>query len=266
MSLDPAPPVSKGNLLVHPIENGIARLSLNRPNKMNAIDINLADSLTAAIKNTQDSDGRVVLIDAVGPHFCTGADMIEMASIESQDAWAKTLSTYRSMYEAVAGATGVTIASIRGNTLAGGLELALACDLVIASSDAVLGDFHSNHDLIPGGGATVLLPRLVGERRAKYLLFTGKTMNAEEALAAGLVNEVVEPSRLDTRSLELATGIAGRPSKTLSTLKDLVDRPLRAETSDGRDREIEASVEYFGSPSFRDGFSRFMSNNRNQGK
>jgi enoyl-CoA hydratase/carnithine racemase len=208
----------------------VAWLSLNRAEAMNALSERVLDALAAHLADIEDErDVRVVVVTATGRAFCAGADLKEVLGPDGKVDPARLLAFEKGAAETFAMLASLpkpVIAALNGITMAGGLELALHCDLVVASADARLGDGHINYGLLPGAGGAARLPRVVGPTRAKYLAFTGELVTAKEAQAMGLVNEVVPADQLVTRAEELATTIARRSPSALRLFKQAIDDGL----------------------------------------
>jgi enoyl-CoA hydratase/carnithine racemase len=205
-------------------------LTLNRPQALNALTATLVDSLTAAIEHgDRDPDVRAIVLTGEGRGFCAGADLKDSAkrTHESGAEFVKRMGELTNLIESC----GTTIiAAINGIAVAGGLELVLSCDLVVAAESAVLGDAHSNYAMFPGGGATVRLPRKIGMNNAKYLMLTGETLPAREWMALGLVSQVVADGELHDSVAELAERLASKSPLVLARMKqamnDSLDQPL----------------------------------------
>jgi enoyl-CoA hydratase len=198
-----------------------AILTIDRPERRNAVDAETATELLEGFQNFERDDGaRVLVLTGAGPEaFCAGADLKAIAEVGDGDL-AERIEAVSERPEGPMGFTRLaaskpTIAAISGWCLAGGLELALWCDLRVASESARLGypERRWGVPLIDGG--TQRLPRIVGQGRALELILTGRIIDASEALGWGLVNEVVEPGRHLDRALELAEGLAGFPQETM---------------------------------------------------
>jgi enoyl-CoA hydratase len=198
-----------------------AILTIDRPERHNAVDAETATELLEGFQNFERDDGaRVLVLTGAGPEaFCAGADLKAIAEVGDGDL-AERIEAVSERPEGPMGFTRLaaskpTIAAISGWCLAGGLELALWCDLRVASESARLGypERRWGVPLIDGG--TQRLPRIVGQGRALELILTGRIIDASEALGWGLVNEVVEPGRHLDRALELAEGLAGFPQETM---------------------------------------------------
>jgi enoyl-CoA hydratase/carnithine racemase len=151
-----------------------------------------------------DNDVRVIIITGAGPKaFCAGADLKERATLNDQQV-KEFILTIRNLFTNIEYLPKPVIAAVNGIALGGGTELALACDIRIASTTATMGLTETRLAIIPGAGGTQRLPRLVGRGKAKELIFTGRRVGAEEALSIGLVNQVAEPEKLLDACLEMA--------------------------------------------------------------
>jgi enoyl-CoA hydratase/carnithine racemase len=195
-------------------EAGIVVLTLNRPASMNSLNT----KLVSAIKNEMDEAAfdnsiRVIIITGAGPQegkkasFSSGADLMERRTMSDDDV-KRFIAAIRESMTSIENVPMPVIAAINGFALGGGLEIALAADLRIASANAVMGLTETSLAVIPGGGGTQRLPRIVGLGKAKELIYTARQIDAQEALEIGLVNRVVEPSDLMEASLFLAREIA----------------------------------------------------------
>jgi enoyl-CoA hydratase/carnithine racemase len=176
---------------------GILTLTLNRPEVMNSLNFPLLHALRDQIESLRfRTDVRVVIITGSGDKaFCAGADLKERATL-SPDKVKEFIFTIRNLFTAIEQLNKAVIAAVNGIALGGGTELALASDIRIASSNATMGLTETRLAIIPGAGGTQRLPRLVGKGKAKELIFTGRRIAAQEALAIGLVNRVCEPTAL----------------------------------------------------------------------
>ncbi|MCK1513209.1 enoyl-CoA hydratase/isomerase family protein [Bradyrhizobium sp. 190] len=204
-------------------------LKLNRPQALNALTASLVDALTRAIENAQrDSGVRVIVLTGEGRAFCAGADLKDPAR-GSPEAGADFVKAIGALTEVIEASAKPVIAAINGIAVAGGLELVLACDLVIAAESARLGDAHSNYALFPGAGATVRLPRKVGLNNAKHLMFTGDMRPASAWMALGLVSEVVADDGFIDAVSALAAKLAAKSPLVLARMKqalnDALDQP-----------------------------------------
>jgi enoyl-CoA hydratase/carnithine racemase len=206
------------------VADGVAMLTLNRPERGNGVVPEMARDMLAALETLeQDGTVRVLVLTGAGQQFCAGADLVEF-----QRYIAEQLPISHEPYNArvlwpvtqrLVGCRLPVIAAINGGATAGGLDLALACDMRIASTRAKMGETYIKLGLNPGNGGTYFLPRLVGSGLAAELTFTGDLIDAQRALEIGLVNRVVEPDALLTEATALATRIAAYPRLALEATK-----------------------------------------------
>ena len=218
----------------------IAELALDRPEAMNAVSTQLAADLVAACAELSADQGvRVVLVVSTSSKaFCVGADLKERRSFTDADLMQQR-PVARAAYGGVLNLPMPTIAVVEGFALGGGLEIALSCDLIIAGSAAVVGLPEVSVGVIPGGGGTQLLTRRVGWSRAAGMIFTARRVTASEAVALGVVDEVVEAGTARGRGLELAGQIAAnspvglRQAKRAMRLGSDVDLATGLEVEDG---------------------------------
>jgi enoyl-CoA hydratase/carnithine racemase len=202
-------------LLTERTDDGILILTLNRPEAMNCFNFDLLAVLADTIKECNfDMDLRCIIItgtktgdDPKKWSFSTGADLKERRTL-TQDQVRRFIFTIRNTFTAVEQVRVPVIAAINGFAFGGGTELALACDIRIASSNVLMGLTETSLAIIPGAGGTQRLPRIVGVAKAKELIYTARRFNAQTALEIGLVSKVVEPDKLMEASLEMAREIA----------------------------------------------------------
>jgi enoyl-CoA hydratase/carnithine racemase len=201
-------------LLQERTEDGILILTLNRPETMNCFNSDLLAALAEVIREANfDTTLRCIIItgasggDPKKISFSTGADLKERRGM-TQDQVRRYVFTIRNTFTAIEQVRVPVIVAINGFAVGGGLELALACDIRIASSNAVMGLPETGLAIIPGGGGTQRLPRIIGVARAKELIFTARRIDAKTALEIGLVNRIVEPDQLMPAALEMAREIA----------------------------------------------------------
>lgn len=204
-------------------------LKLNRPEALNALTASLLASLIREIEEAQqDTSVRVIVITGEGRAFCAGADLKHSAK-RTPESGAEFVKATGALTELIEASRKPVIAAINGIAVAGGMEIVLACDLVVAAESARLGDAHSNYALFPGGGATVRLPRKIGLNNAKLVMFTGDMRPASEWKAFGLVNEVVADADLIDAVSTLAEKLAAKSPLVLARMKqalnDSLDQP-----------------------------------------
>jgi len=205
--------------------DGVCRFTLARPDAMNALNRETVQAIARAASSLPD-DARVVIFAALGDRaFCAGADLKERAGM-NEDEVADAVSRISQAMQAVAEIQVPTIAVLNGAALGGGFELALACDIRIASSTAVMGLPEATLAIIPGGGGTQRLPRVAGVARAKELIFTGRRISAAEALQYGIVHEVIAPDELRTRAEAIARTIAANGPIAVRAAKEAILRGM----------------------------------------
>ena len=211
-------------LYFEPVADGTVLLTLNRPDRGNGVVPELAEDLSAALGELEtDRAVRVLIITGAGKQFCAGADLKEMQTYlrdrlraEHEPYNARVL---HPVTQRIVAFRAPVIAAINGGATAGGLDLALACDIRIASERAKLGETYVNLGLAPGNGGSYFLPRLVGSGIAAELALTGRLVDAQRALELGLVNRVVAHDRLLDESTELAAEIAAKPRRAIEATK-----------------------------------------------
>jgi enoyl-CoA hydratase len=200
---------------------GVATLTLDRPEAMNALSSELREALTRAFRELQAADDvRVAILTGAGRAFCAGLDLKELSEA-GLDQGADLAGG--GVIDAVAAFEGPIIGAINGHAITGGFELALACDLLIASTEAKFADTHVRVGLLPGWGLSQKLSRLIGVSRAKEISLTGNYVGAEQAEAWGLVNRVVPPDELLPCCRALAADMASCPPGILEGYKRLID-------------------------------------------
>lgn len=221
-------------VLLREQSNGILTLTLNRPEAINALTTEMLRELSQALKEAAAPEVRVVVLRGAGRGFCSGQDLREFAG--QRISYKNHLRNYRAVVEGLAGLEKPVIAAIHGAAAGAGLSLALACDLRIASSDAVLTTGFSRIGLIPDAGMNYHLPRMVGYAKAFELEVLSERLKAEEALALGLVNRVVPAESFAEEVARLAGELAQGPTKTYGLIK----RALRCSAG----ASLEEMLEY----------------------
>lgn len=235
-------------------DDGVAIVRLQNP-KVNAISSEVLRQIRAACDALRADLPGAVVITGGDRLFAAGADISEFSGPDE----ARTIGgLFLDAFNAVASLPRPTIASISGFALGGGCELALACDFRIASTKAKLGQPEILLGIIPGGGGTQRLTRLVGPARAKDLIFSGRQVRADEALQIGLIDRVVEPEDLDAAALSWAAELAAGPSTAIALAKAAIDRGLEGSLAAGLDLEQELFVEVFGTDDARIGVASFL--------
>ena len=217
--------------------DAVACVSLNRPSAMNALSMALRHSIVAAVDAlSRDPSVRVLVLTGTGRAFCAGLDLRELPGLRVAE----------NLFEAdpiaaIGRFPGPVIGAINGVAVTGGLELALACDVLLASSEARFADTHARVGVIPGWGLSQKLPRLIGISRAKEMAFSGNFVSAEQAERWGLVNRVVEPDALMPQAMALAADMASSVEGMLPVYKRLIDDGYATSFGDGMKLEAQAT-------------------------
>ena len=234
--------------------DGVAVVRLDNP-KVNALSSELLRQLEAAATALADDPPGAVVVTGGDRLFAAGADIAEFGG---PDEAREIGGQFLQAFDAVASIPRCVIAAISGFALGGGCELALACDLRIASTRAKFGQPEVLLGIIPGGGGTQRLARLVGPSKAKELILTGRQVGAEEALRIGLVDEVVEPTDLDDRAHALAAQLAAGAVVAQGLAKRAIDRGLQGSLAAGLDLEQELFAASFATEDARIGVASFL--------
>ena len=241
------------------VDCGIATLTLNRPDKRNAISYELIDDLLRALEEAKNSSVQVLILTGAGKAFCSGMDLDNLKALAARtpkqtfDDSRKMAGLFRSLYDFPK----PTIAAVNGAAVAGGTGLATLCDFTLAAAEAKFGYTEVRIGFVPAIVSTFLI-RQVGEKIARDLLLTGRLFDAQEALRIGLVNEVVPAEKLLDRAREFAMQIMENSPSSLAYTKHLLSEHARAEL----DSQIEAAVRENASiratADFREGVTSFL--------
>jgi enoyl-CoA hydratase/carnithine racemase len=241
------------------VEGGIGTIRLDRP-PMNALSRQVQEEIRAAADEASErSDVRAVVVYGGEKVFAAGADVKEMARwtyAQVVDEGARL----QSSFTAVAGIPKPTVAAITGYALGGGLELALCCDFRVAGDNAKLGQPEIQLGVIPGAGGTQRLPRLVGPSRAKDIVYTGRFVGADEALAIGLVNKVVAPDDVYAEARAMVERFVTGPSYALRAAKEAIDRGLDVDLATGLEIERLQFTGLFATEDQAIGMTSFVEN------
>jgi len=237
------------------LENGIAELELNRPEARNAINLQMVREVNAALDALLQRDElrAVIVHGSGGKAFASGADIAELRERTHREAF---LAINASLFQRLDDFPRPTIAAIEGFALGGGLELALACDLRVASRSARVGLPEATLGIYPAAGGTSRLPRLVGLGRAKDLVFTGRILDAEEAFALGIFERLCEPGRALPTTRELASSIAANDPLALQVAKMALNSVARGGDPAAVERLGQALL--FDSPEKRERMTAFL--------
>jgi enoyl-CoA hydratase/carnithine racemase len=239
------------------VDGGIGTIRLDRP-PMNALNVQLQDELRAAAQDASEHDEIAAVVLHGGPKvFAAGADVKEMATWTQADMVRRSVALQASI-TAVARIPKPVVAAVTGYALGGGCELALAADFRVCGDNARLGQPEILLGIIPGAGGTQRLPRLVGPARAKDLIFTGRFVDAAEALAIGLVDQVVPPDDVLDAARALAARFVAGPALALRAAKEAVDAGLEVDLATGLEIERAQFCGLFATADRSAGMASFL--------
>lgn len=242
------------------VEGRVGVIQLSRPDKFNAIGEQAVDAIRAAVEafEAPGSGVRVILINSSGPHFCTGADLDESRGrIADADKLRGFLERVHETLGRLESSPLPVVGACQGYALAGGLELLLACDVVIAARNARFGDQHVQYGLVPAWGGSQRLPRLIGLRRSLDLMYSGRWIDAETALGWGLVNQVTPDDTLVETALDYCHRLAARSRPGTSAMKALARQGLGTSLEAGLRMERERVMEAMAGPDVTEGLAAF---------
>jgi len=230
--------------IIYTKKEGIATITLNRPDRLNAFGPDMMDSLYRAVEDaSKDKEVRVIILTATGRAFCSGADVKAMAARfdqpEAQEDSRPPEAQRTSLYLLFQKCQKPIIAAVNGVAVGGGLDLACACDIRIASDQARFAEVFIRRGMIPASGGTYFLPRLVGLDKALQLIWTGDMVDAKEAERIGLVTMVVPHDELEIATMELAEKLAKGPPLAIQMAKRVV--------YEGLNMDLEETLKYVGS-------------------
>jgi enoyl-CoA hydratase/carnithine racemase len=246
-----------GELVRLEIDNGIGTIRLERP-PMNALNIQVQEELRAAAAEASADDAvRAVVVYGGERVFAAGADIKEMADMSYVD-MAKRAGALSSAFDAVAKIPKPVVAAITGYALGGGCELALACDWRVMADDAKMGQPEIKLGVIPGAGGTQRLARLVGPARAKDLIFTGRMVDATEALAIGLADEIVPADEVYSAAVARVAAYAEGPAAAIAAAKLAIDGGLDRDLAGGLAWESQLFAALFATDDKQEGMAAFV--------
>jgi 2-(1,2-epoxy-1,2-dihydrophenyl)acetyl-CoA isomerase len=242
------------------LDHGIKRITINRPERRNALDPETSRMLLDAIRWSADDGTRVIVLTGARESFCAGADLVSASSAarEGFDVTAWLRETTNPTILAMRELPIPIIARVHGPAVGVGCNLALASDLIIASEHATFAQVFVKVGLVPDGGSTYLLPHLVGYHKAFELMALGELVTAKDAHALGIVNRLVPTPALDCVVDEMAKRLAHGPATALAHLKRGLTAVDRQHLVAALDREAVSQADCIASPDFREGVSAFM--------
>ena len=246
--------------LFHERRGAVTTLTLNRPEARNALDIVMRRELVAALDEVEaDEAARVLVLTGAGGHFCSGGDVKTMREKRYTAAEGRArVELLNLMVRRLVDFPKPTIAMVDGYAVGAGSNLALCCDLIVASERAKFGELFWKIGLVPDGGGTWLLPRVVGLARAKELIFTADVIDAAEAERIGLVNRVVPAAALEATTHALAEKIAAGPPAVLKMAKHMVNRAATSDLAAALDLEAFSQGMAISAEDHQEGLAAFF--------
>lgn len=249
--------MSYKNILVEK-KNGTGTITINRPQVRNALDIETLEELIQAVSDLEhDTTVHVALLTGKDKSFIAGADIKQMHSMTGLEA--RRFSTLgHHLLRSIEGSRIPYIAAVNGYALGGGCEVMMACDIILAASNAKIGQPEISLGIHPGFGGTQRLPRLVGPSKAKELLLTGDAIDAQEALRIGLVNKVVDPEQLMVEAEKLAGTIVAKSGVQTQFIKSLVNTGANIDLPSACELEVSSFAASFSTEDQKEGMSAFL--------
>jgi enoyl-CoA hydratase len=251
---------TKFTRIIYEKRDHVAWITLNRPEVRNAQNSGLRDELVSALElGRDDEDVHMMVITGAGEAFCAGGDIkaFPATPVEFMEKYGRQITGKKRPIELVREIPKPIIAMVNGLALGAGCEIAIACDIIIASEDAQFGQPEIRVGLIPGGGGTQVLPRLVGEKRAKELIFTGNSISAEEAQRIGIVNKVVPKEKLKEVTEEFVSVLLKRSPLALKFAKMSINKSLETSLSVGLAYEVDLCAICIGTEDLKEGAMAF---------
>ena len=247
------------NTVLYTEAHGIATITLNRPDKRNAISYELIDDLIAALKQAAGSSAQVVVLTGSGSAFCSGMDMENLKQItgRTNEQNMQDSETMASLFRTLYDFPKPTIAAVNGPAIAGGTGLATLCDFTLAVPEAKFGYTEVRIGFVPAIVSSFLIAN-IGEKRARDLLLTGRIFDAEEAYKLGLVNEIVAPDRLMPRTLELAAQLMENSPASLRATKKLLSGYTREQLDRQVAQAVSGNAAIRQTADFKEGITAFL--------
>lgn len=247
------------DILVH-IENGVATLKLNRPDVFNSFNRAMALQLQAELdKCAADENIRAIILTGSGRAFCAGQDLGEVTSEKLHPGFKAILEEhYNPIILKIRQIKKPVVAAVNGVAAGAGANIALACDIVIASEQASFIQAFSKIGLVPDSAGTFFLPRLIGFQRASALMLLGEKVSAEDALAMGMLYKVTTSEKLEEESLNIATILAKMPTKALGMTKELLNASMNNTLEEQLDMESKYQIEAAQTEDYKEGVTAFM--------
>lgn len=251
------------HILLHLAPEGIATITLNRPEVYNAINTAMLQELRSAFGMVEDDKTiKVTIFTGSGKGFCAGQDLGVLLDNPNLVPSTMVREYYNPLILAMRNSRKPIICKLNGVAAGAGFSLALACDLIIASEQATVSEAFVNIGLVPDSGSTYFLPRIVGRLKAFEMLALGDRISSAQALALGLVNEVVSPSELDARVGQLALRFASAPAKAVGMIKSMLNQSYQSKLEEVLEMEAENQDIAAKTADFKEGVTAFVEKRR----
>jgi enoyl-CoA hydratase/carnithine racemase len=239
------------------IEGAVATIKLNRPDALNALNSTMVLELVGALNELEADDSvRCVVLTGSDKVFCVGADVKEMAKLSAAEI--SRADHLRAVWDRAWKFRKPLIAALSGYALGGGLELAMCCDIIVASEETKLGQPEINIGIIPGGGGTQRLVRALGKYKASEIILTGGMISADEAHAHGLVNKVVPPGKYLEEAIKLASDVASKAPLAVRSAKQAIAAAQESSLSSGLEVERWLFYDLFTTEDKKEGMDAFL--------
>jgi 2-(1,2-epoxy-1,2-dihydrophenyl)acetyl-CoA isomerase len=245
------------------MQGPICLLTLNRPDRLNALTVQVAKDFNAAVSEALESGARVIVLTGAGRAFCAGGDLREMQEIAGREGrveafFDEPLQILNESILLIRQTPVPFIAAVNGVASGGGCNLALACDLVIATESAKFNQAFIKIGLVPDCGGTFMLPRLVGLKRATELMFTGDLITATQAAEMGMINSVAADGELMSQVMAMAEKLAQAPTAAIGQIKKLLEASAVNDYGSQLDNERKAQIESGKTKDFTEGVQAFL--------
>lgn len=250
--------MSDGPAVSLQVDGDVLRASIDRPHTRNAIDLDVLAGLERMLDMAQQEGVKVLVLRGAGGTFCSGANLSALPDlIDDSSKMRAFVEHLGSVLTRLERAPWVNLAVIEGYAVAGGCELLLACDIVLASTEARIGDRHVEYGLVPGAGGSVRLPQTVSPLFARYLLFTGELVSGAQAAESGLATLAVPPERLEQELDRVLARLCSRGLETLRTVKAMLADEHGAEVESRLRRELDLFLRHISGPDAQAGLTAF---------
>jgi 2-(1,2-epoxy-1,2-dihydrophenyl)acetyl-CoA isomerase len=244
--------------ILYALQDGVATLTLNRPDKLNAFNAQMHKDVADALDHAVAEGARVLLLTGAGRGFCTGQDLSGLAPGDAEDPGAPLEAHYNPLVRKLVALPFPFVCAVNGVAAGAGASLALGADIVIAARNAKFIQSFVHVGLVPDAGATWLLPRLTGQARAMGLMLTGEPLSAEQALAWGVIWKVVEDDALAAEGHALAAKLAAAPTKSLAAIRGAVRGAWDSTLAQQLDLERELQRQMGQTEDYREGVTAFL--------